>query len=191
MSAACGKVREEKHLADRERCSASAAINFAFAIFTILMVFVEMVLFCTHRLSPVLNLVMQCIKSAIWTVYLILIIISAASSGGSGGGAVFLILVILYVPQVAPKFARVEANSCPLQPHLHRPPSLRSHPSPPQAQRHAPARQLRCRRPERSLTLRAQPVQSDQLYWRCYHWQPVPRSEPGAAVQSHLYPPGV
>ena len=60
------------------------------------MVFVEMVLFCTHRLSPVINIIIQSIKSAIWTFYLIITII-AAVQGGSSGGVIFLVLVILYV----------------------------------------------------------------------------------------------
>lgn len=60
------------------------------------MVFVEMVLFCTHRLAPVANIVMQSIKSAIWTFYLGTTIASAVR-GTSSGGVIFLVLVILYV----------------------------------------------------------------------------------------------
>lgn len=60
----------------------------------------EVVLFCTHRLSPVAFLVMQCITSAIWTFFLIITIV-AAVKGVSNGGVIFLVLVILYVSTAA------------------------------------------------------------------------------------------
>lgn len=66
------------------------------------MVFAEMVLFCTHRLSPVANIVIQSIKSAIWTFYLIVTIIAAAN-GVSSGFVIFLVLVILYVTLLIPE----------------------------------------------------------------------------------------
>lgn len=57
------------------------------------MVFVEIVLFCTGRLAPVANIVMQSIKSAIWTVYLLVSIVYVVRDGGAGG--LILVLAIL------------------------------------------------------------------------------------------------
>ena len=78
--------------------SISLAVLLALSVLTILMVFVEIVLLCAHRLNPVISLVFQCIKSAIWTVYFIITVVGFASGGGSqGGGGLFLVLVLLYV----------------------------------------------------------------------------------------------
>ena len=135
-------------------CSTGAAINLAFAAFTILMVFVEMILFCTHRLAPVANIVMQCIKSAVWTFYLIITIIAAAQ-GVSHGGFIFLVLVILFVPHHCPVQIQ-PANLPSSQLDMHRPSRIRGHHRPPQAQRHALSRRLCGSVDRRSSRLRAQ-----------------------------------
>ena len=60
------------------------------------MVIVEIILSATHRLGPVANIVIQCIKSLIWTVFFA-IAIRAAVVGSESIGGIFLLLVMWYV----------------------------------------------------------------------------------------------
>lgn len=55
----------------------------------------EIILAASHRLGPVANIVMQSIKSAIWTVFFIIAVIGAVNSEESGL-TIFLVLVLLY-----------------------------------------------------------------------------------------------
>lgn len=73
--------------------NALAATILTVAIFTILMDIVEIILAAIHRLKPVTNLVLQCIKLVIWTVFFILTIIAAAKAN-AGGLSIFLQLVL-------------------------------------------------------------------------------------------------
>ena len=64
--------------------------------FTIILDLVEVMLFVRNMLKPVSNIVMQCVKSTIWTVWFVLTIAGAAEGNANGLG-IFLALVLLYV----------------------------------------------------------------------------------------------
>ncbi|KAK5173582.1 uncharacterized protein LTR77_002263 [Saxophila tyrrhenica] len=70
-----------------------AAVDLTFALLTILFDVAEMIMMCMHRLHPVTFIVFQCIKSAIWTAFLLLTIYAAAVSSTTGL-TIFLVVVL-------------------------------------------------------------------------------------------------
>ena len=79
-------------------CSAGVAVQLAFSVFTILLIIFEIILAAVHRLGPVGNIIIQCIKTAIWSFFFVLSII-AAVQGTVSGWSIFLILVLWYAPR--------------------------------------------------------------------------------------------
>ena len=68
----------------------------AFAVLTVIMNITEIIMASRHVLRPVTNIVMQSIKSAIWTVYFCLTVAGAAAiSRVSSGVGIVLSLVLL------------------------------------------------------------------------------------------------
>lgn len=68
----------------------------AVSILTILLNIVELVLVIRNKLKPLANLVVQCIRTTIWTIFFLLVIV-AIVKGGTSGLVVFVSLLILYV----------------------------------------------------------------------------------------------
>ena len=65
----------------------------ALSAFTIILDIVEIILAARHKLRPVGNIVMQVIKSIIWTFYFVGTIIGIAR-GGASGLSIFLVLIL-------------------------------------------------------------------------------------------------
>ncbi|KAK3701068.1 hypothetical protein LTR37_015630 [Vermiconidia calcicola] len=72
-----------------------AAIQLAFSAATIVLVIIEIILVACHRLGPVANIVIQSIKSLVWTVFFILAIIAAVDGSLTGLG--FFLLLVLFL----------------------------------------------------------------------------------------------
>ena len=90
-----------------EILSAGVAVLMAFAILTILMNIVEIILAARHKLGPVANIVMQSIKSAVWTVYFVLTIIGVSRQGSASSGlSIIMSLVLLYVTHICIHLAK-------------------------------------------------------------------------------------
>ena len=67
-----------------------------FAVLTIIMIITEIIMASRHVLRPVFNIVMQSIKSAIWTIYFCLTVAGAAAINNvSSPVGIILSLVLL------------------------------------------------------------------------------------------------
>ncbi|KAK3699512.1 hypothetical protein LTR37_016381 [Vermiconidia calcicola] len=75
--------------------NAGVAVQLSFSVGTILVDIAEIISVARHTLGPVTNIVIQSIKSLVWTVFFVLAIIAAIS--GSLTGLSFFLIIILFL----------------------------------------------------------------------------------------------